>query len=81
MYFERFDQRLKERNVKGVEDDRPSLALFQNVLSQFTSPPTQHLIQKLFSGRMEALSTQVISPPSTPSSSKLSRVRFRYLRR
>ena len=44
VYFERFDQRLKERNVKGVEDDdRPSLALFQNVLSQFTSPPTPTL--------------------------------------
>ena len=43
MYFERFDQRLKESNVKGVEDDRPSLALFQNVLSQFTSPPTPTL--------------------------------------
>ena len=40
MYFERFDQRLKESNVKGVEDDRPSLALFQNVLSQYTSIPT-----------------------------------------
>ena len=44
MYFERFDQRLKGRNVKGVEDDdRPSLDLFQNVLSQFTSPPTPTL--------------------------------------